>query len=100
VKVAPADRAFYEDHGFLGYPETMRVCIMLASPFVLDRKKKFLTCFVDLMIGNTTYQDWSYDAFLAINKACRPGSGFTGISDVSSLTGGTPDDNQPSFWVC
>ncbi|KAI9839207.1 MAG: maturation of Asn-linked oligosaccharides protein [Sarea resinae] len=47
--------------------------------------------------GNTTYQDWAWDAFVAINATARQGSGFTAISDVNVPGGGEPLDNQESF---
>ncbi|GKT94184.1 glycoside hydrolase family 47 protein [Colletotrichum tofieldiae] len=48
--------------------------------------------------GDTKYQDWAWDAFLAINKTCSVGSGFSSITDVNDPKGGTADDFQESFW--
>ncbi|KAK6211052.1 glycosyl hydrolase family 47 [Colletotrichum tabaci] len=48
--------------------------------------------------GDTKYQDWAWDAFLAINKTCSAGSGFSSITDVDNPKGGTADDFQESFW--
>jgi len=48
--------------------------------------------------GDTKYQDWAWDAFLAINKTCNVGDGFSGIADVNNPKGGMPDDFQESFW--
>ncbi|WYZ35599.1 hypothetical protein EsH8_X_000246 [Colletotrichum jinshuiense] len=48
--------------------------------------------------GDAKYQDWAWDAFLAINKTCSAGSGFSSITDVNDPTGGTRDDFQESFW--
>ncbi|KAI9652217.1 MAG: maturation of Asn-linked oligosaccharides protein [Alyxoria varia] len=43
------------------------------------------------------YQDWAWDAFLAINSTARVGLGFTKISDVNAPGGGEKQDNQESF---
>lgn len=43
------------------------------------------------------YQDWAWDAFLAINKTCRVGSGFSQINDVNAPGGGGAANNQESF---
>lgn len=43
------------------------------------------------------YQDWAWDAFVAINSTCRVGSGFSEISDVNAANGGSFDNAQESF---
>jgi mannosyl-oligosaccharide alpha-1,2-mannosidase len=48
--------------------------------------------------GDTKYQDWAWDAFLAINATCRAGSGYSGLNDVNVAGGGGFDDFQESFW--
>jgi mannosyl-oligosaccharide alpha-1,2-mannosidase len=45
------------------------------------------------------YRDWSWDAFLAINKTTRAGSGYSGISNVNVAGGGSFDDVQESFFL-
>ncbi|KAJ0342323.1 hypothetical protein COL922a_001355 [Colletotrichum nupharicola] len=48
--------------------------------------------------GDSKYQDWAWDAFLAINKTCSAGSGFSSITNVNDPKGGSFDDFQESFW--
>ncbi len=47
--------------------------------------------------GNSTYQDWAWDAFVAINASTRTDSGFSSVSDVNAAGGGTKTDLQESF---
>ena len=47
--------------------------------------------------GDTKYQDWSWDAFVAINASPRTGSGFSEIGNVNVVGGGDKGDNQESF---
>ncbi len=48
--------------------------------------------------GDTKYQDWAWDAFLAINETTSAGVGFSSISDVNTPGGGSKTDFQESFW--
>lgn len=48
--------------------------------------------------GDTKYQNWAWDAFVAINETCRAGSGYSSIRDVNKDRGGEFDDFQESFW--
>ncbi|CAK7221402.1 hypothetical protein SCUCBS95973_004486 [Sporothrix curviconia] len=48
--------------------------------------------------GDTKYQDWAWDAFLAINKTCAAGSGYSAINNVMATGGGSFQDFQESFW--
>jgi mannosyl-oligosaccharide alpha-1,2-mannosidase len=48
--------------------------------------------------GDTKYQDWAWDAFVAINATTRVGSGYSSIKDVNVVGGGGFDDFQESFW--
>ena len=48
-------------------------------------------------LGNTTYQDWVWDAFVAINATTRVGQGFSEISDVNAANGGSFLNVQESF---
>jgi len=43
------------------------------------------------------YQDWAWDAFVAINATTRTGSGFTEINDVNAPGGGGFRNFQDSF---
>jgi mannosyl-oligosaccharide alpha-1,2-mannosidase len=47
--------------------------------------------------GQTQYQDWSWEAFVAINATCRTPSGFTGIANVNAPDGGGALDLMESF---
>ena len=47
--------------------------------------------------GDRKYQDWAWDAFLAINETCRVGKGFSSIRDVNAKGGGDFANEQESF---
>ncbi|KJX95575.1 mannosyl-oligosaccharide alpha-1,2-mannosidase like protein [Zymoseptoria brevis] len=48
--------------------------------------------------GDSIYQDYAWNAFLAINATCRQGSGFTAVEDVNARGGGNASNFQESFW--
>ncbi|KAF2029320.1 glycoside hydrolase [Setomelanomma holmii] len=48
--------------------------------------------------SDTKYQDWAWDAFVAINATTRVGSGYSSINDVNVVGGGGWTDFQESFW--
>jgi mannosyl-oligosaccharide alpha-1,2-mannosidase len=48
--------------------------------------------------GDSKYQDWAWDAFVAINTTTRVGSGYSSIEDVNAVGGGGFTDFQESFW--
>jgi mannosyl-oligosaccharide alpha-1,2-mannosidase len=48
--------------------------------------------------GNRKYQDWAWDAFVAISAATRVGSGYSTIQDVRAEGGGIHVDITESFW--
>ncbi|USW55058.1 Putative glycoside hydrolase family 47, six-hairpin glycosidase-like superfamily [Septoria linicola] len=48
--------------------------------------------------GDRKYQDYAWNAFVAINETCRTGSGFSSIEDVNAPGGGGFDNFQESFW--
>jgi mannosyl-oligosaccharide alpha-1,2-mannosidase len=48
--------------------------------------------------GDTKYQDWAWDAYLAINATTRVGSGYSSIKDVNVVGGGGFSDDMESFW--
>lgn len=50
--------------------------------------------------GNPIYQDWAWNAFLAINRTCAVGSGFSDIADVNPALPGHVNytDSQETFW--
>lgn len=43
------------------------------------------------------YQDWAWDAFLAINSTCHVGSGYSGLENVNIAGGDGFDNEQESF---
>lgn len=47
--------------------------------------------------GDAKYQEWAWDAFLAINKTCAVGSGYSSSSDVNQARPGY-QNFQESFW--
>lgn len=47
--------------------------------------------------GNRKYQQWVWDAFVAINATTRTQSGFSAIRNVNTEGGGEKNDNQESF---
>ncbi|KAH7382260.1 mannosyl-oligosaccharide alpha-1,2-mannosidase-like protein [Pyrenochaeta sp. MPI-SDFR-AT-0127] len=48
--------------------------------------------------SDTKYQDWAWDAFVAVNATTRVGSGYSAISNVNVAGGGSFTDFQESFW--
>ncbi|KAH7135697.1 mannosyl-oligosaccharide alpha-1,2-mannosidase-like protein [Dendryphion nanum] len=48
--------------------------------------------------GDTKYQDWAWDAFVAVNATTRVGSGYSSIRNVNVKGGGGFTDFQESFW--
>jgi mannosyl-oligosaccharide alpha-1,2-mannosidase len=48
--------------------------------------------------GDTKYQDWAWEAFLAINSTCATNSGYSNVGNVNVVGGGSKDDFQESFW--
>ncbi|KAJ4393314.1 Mannosyl-oligosaccharide alpha-1,2-mannosidase 1B [Gnomoniopsis smithogilvyi] len=48
--------------------------------------------------GDTKYQEWAWEAYLAINSTCRVGSGYSSINDVNQVGGGGFQNFQESFW--
>lgn len=48
--------------------------------------------------GDPIYQEWAWEAYLAINETCRVGSGYSAVDDVTTVGGGSFEDFQESFW--
>ncbi|EOA90138.1 glycoside hydrolase family 47 protein [Exserohilum turcica Et28A] len=44
------------------------------------------------------YQEWAWDAFVAINETTRVGSGYSSINNVNVVGGGGFQNFQESFW--
>ena len=84
----PANQTdFYNEHGFF----------ITDSDYDLRPEVIESYYYAYQITGNTTYQDWAWDAFVAINATCRTPYGFTEVSDVNAPNGGTQEDNQESF---
>ncbi|KXL51140.1 glycoside hydrolase family 47 protein [Acidomyces richmondensis BFW] len=48
--------------------------------------------------GDSKYQNWSWNGFIAINSTCHVGSGYSEISDVNAPNGGSFLNFQDSFF--
>ena len=84
----PANQSdFYNEHGFY----------ITDSDYDLRPEVIESFYYAYQVTGNTTYQDWAWDAFVAINATCRTTAGFTEVSDVNAPGGGNQEDNQESF---
>ncbi|RYP18007.1 hypothetical protein DL767_009926 [Monosporascus sp. MG133] len=85
----PAEWAdFYEDAGFW----------IQGSSYVLRPEVIESYYYAYRATGDTTYQDWAWDAFVAINATTRAGVGYSSISDVNAPEGGEKTDFQESFF--
>ena len=85
----PADQtAFFQESGFY-----ITTSIYDLRPEVLESYY-----YAYRITGDTKYQDWAWDAFVAINATTRANSGFSEIENVNAPGGGAKDDFQESFW--
>ncbi|KAI1291455.1 glycoside hydrolase family 47 protein [Xylaria venustula] len=85
----PSNQAsFYKDSGFW----------ISSSAYILRPEVIESWYYAYRATGDTKYQDWAWDAFLAINKTCSAGVGFSAITDVNAANGGSFYDSQESFW--
>ena len=50
------------------------------------------------LTGDSKYQDWVWDAFVAINATTRTDSGHSNIDNVNVVGGGNKGDFMESFW--
>ncbi|KAK1249046.1 hypothetical protein MKX07_002562 [Trichoderma sp. CBMAI-0711] len=48
--------------------------------------------------GDSKWQDLAWEAFSAIEDACRAGSAYSSINDVTQANGGGASDDMESFW--
>ncbi|BDD57335.1 maturation of Asn-linked oligosaccharidesprotein [Monascus purpureus] len=78
---------FYEKAGFY----------ILDGGYVLRPEVLESIYYAYRITGDERYRDWSWEAFVAINATCRTDSGFSGITDVNAVDGGSMDDNEESF---
>ncbi|GIZ38550.1 hypothetical protein CKM354_000196600 [Cercospora kikuchii] len=85
----PANQTeFYERAGFW----------IVAGSYVLRPEVIESFYYAYRVTGDRKYQDYAWNAFVAINETCRVGSGFSSISDVNAPGGGSFDNFQESFW--
>ncbi|GAD98749.1 mannosyl-oligosaccharide alpha-1,2-mannosidase 1B [Paecilomyces variotii No. 5] len=88
ANAVPADQQqFYERAGF--YIES--------GAYILRPEVIESYYYAYRITGDTKYRDWAWDAFVHINATCRTDSGFSGITNVNAVGGGSKDDNQESF---
>lgn len=84
----PANQlAFYEKSGFY----------ISSSAYVLRPEVIESFYYAYRATGDSKYQDWAWDAFVAINSTCRTGSGFAELKNVNVAGGGGYGDFQDSF---
>jgi mannosyl-oligosaccharide alpha-1,2-mannosidase len=85
----PSDQAqFFDEHGFY----------ITDSVYVLRPEYLESLYYAYRATGNTTYQDWSWEAFLAINTTTHVGSGYSDIENVNEQGGGGFFNDQESFF--
>jgi len=85
----PAEQAeFYERAGFW----------ITSSDYVLRPEVVESFYYAYRATGDTKYQDWAWDAFLAINQTTAAGVGYSSVQDVNAEGGGGFTDFQESFW--
>ncbi|KAH8897012.1 glycoside hydrolase [Thozetella sp. PMI_491] len=85
----PASQAdFYKSAGFW----------ITASSYVLRPEVIESYYYAYRATGDPKYQEWAWDAYLAINKTTHVGSGYSSINDVNKADGGGFSNFQESFW--
>ncbi|KAF3761310.1 family 47 glycoside hydrolase [Cryphonectria parasitica EP155] len=88
VPVPEGDESFYERAGFY-----ITNAQYITRPEVVE---SFYYAY--RATGDPKYQDWAWEAYLAINETCRVGSGYSSINDVNEVGGGGFQNFQESFW--
>ena len=87
TELEESQKSYYDEHGFwisnAGYQLRPEV---IESYYYAYR-----------ITGDKKYQDWAWDAFVAINRTCRAEYGFASIDDVNDPHGGKKLDFQESF---
>lgn len=86
--VPPGNETFYERAGFY----------IDSADYVLRPEVIESYYYAYRATGDTKYQEWAWEAYLAINETCRAGSGYSAINDVNVPGGGGFADFQESFW--
>ncbi|KAM7224121.1 glycoside hydrolase family 47 protein [Rhypophila decipiens] len=85
----PANQsAFYDANGFW----------IQSSYYVLRPEVVESIYYAYRATGDPKYQEWAWNAFLAVNKTCATGSGYSTIRDVNKPDGGGFTNFQESFW--
>lgn len=86
--VPSSQQDFFEEHGFY------------ATTNYYDLRPEVVESYYYAyrITGDTKYQDWAWDAFVAINASCRTSSGYSSINDVTRADGGGKGNLQESFW--
>ena len=86
-KLGSSDQAFFDKNGFY-----------ITTPSYDLRPEVIESFYYAYRItGDTMYQDWAWDAFVAINRTCRIGSGFSSVQNVNTVGGGGFFNQQESF---
>lgn len=88
ASVPAADQAFYERAGYY-----ITNAQYITRPEVIESYY-----YAYRATGDTKYQEWAWEAYLAINATCRVGSGYSSINDVNAVGGGGFQNFQESFW--
>ena len=86
--VPKAQAQFFDEHGFY----------ITNSAYVLRPEFIESLYYAYRATGNTTYQDWSWQTFLAINRTTHVGSGYSDINNVNVEGGGGFANVQESFF--
>ena len=85
----PSDQAsFYNANGFW----------ITAGNYVLRPEVIESYYYAYRATGDTKYQDWAWNAFVAITNTTRVGSGYSSINNVNQRGGGGYANFQESFW--
>ncbi|KAF3395669.1 putative mannosyl-oligosaccharide alpha-1,2-mannosidase 1B [Talaromyces pinophilus] len=85
--VPASQEAFYKEAGFY----------ITSADYVLRPEVIESYYYAYRVTGDTKYQDWAWDAFLAINSTCHVGSGYSGLDNVNIAGGAGFDNEQESF---
>ncbi|KAM0262299.1 hypothetical protein ACHAQJ_001768 [Trichoderma viride] len=83
-----SDAGFYSTAGF-----------WVTTPYYILRPETLESIYYSYRItGDSKYQDIAWEAFNSITKACRAGSAYSSINDVTQANGGGASDDMESFW--
>ncbi|EMC92739.1 glycoside hydrolase family 47 protein [Baudoinia panamericana UAMH 10762] len=86
--IPSGQEAFYQKAGFY----------ITSSQYILRPEVIESFYYAYRATGDTKYQDWAWNAFLAINSTTHVGSGYSEISNVNAANGGSFLDFQDSFF--